>query len=214
MLMRILIVAPEVEGSPLLESTPEVRAIQTRHSVYLLQGRDVTVAKLFDTVDRSKFDAIHFAAKLSDRGIEMARDELLEPDDCAQVARTAHARIVVFSVCESSMLASYIVNHGVEFSFYSNYKLDDVSAWKFTLTFYNALENGHANDIVGAYLVADNGDGLFGWTMNPRLAAETLKAVGLTKPKSGWPVANWQVILVILLAILSLTMSGYAIIGR
>lgn len=211
--MRILFVAPNQEGVRVLDVIPEARAISAKHSVYQLEGKDVTVEKLYSTVDRWKFDAIHFAATMGERGVEMSKDELLTPEDCANVARIAKARICVFSGCNSNAIASYVVNHGAEIAIFSNCELEDADAWKFSLTFYNALENGHSNDLLGAYVVADNGDGLFGWTMNPRLASDALRIAGLSMSRiNSRPMAKWQMILVVLLGLLSILLSLVALV--
>jgi len=209
--MRILLVAPELEGEKTIDAIPEMRAISAKHTVYSLVGKDVTVGKLFDTVDRYKFDIIHFASRMSDRGVEMSNSELLEPADCAQAARLAKATAVVFGGCDSNSIASYVINYGVEYAFFSNMQVTDLEVGKFALSFYNAFTNDNATDMLGAYIDASNKDGVMGWTMTPEIAAAAIRLAGLQKEHQVGPLAHWQVNVVLIVGLISMVLSVIAL---
>jgi len=210
--MRILFVAPEFEGNSAINAVPEMRAISAKHTVYSLVGKNVTVNELLEIVDRWKFDVIHFTSHMSERGVEMSNGELLEPADCALAARTAKASVVVFSGCDSGLPANYVVNYGPEYSIFATRKLTSNEFWKFALAFYNAFPNGHADNVLDAYLDASNKDGSIGWTMNPEIAAEAVRLAGLQKqmpPPS--TLKKWQIVAFLLLLALSMVLSFVAI---
>lgn len=211
--MRILFVAPEFSGDNAINAIPEMRAISAKHTVYSLVGKDVTVRELFEVADRWKFNIIHYASHMSERGIEMSDGEILDPADCALVARTAKASVVVFGGCDSGVLASYVINFGVDYAVYANRDLTTNEFWKFTLAFYNAFPNGHADNVLGSYLAASNKDGTIGWTMNPEIAVEAIRIYSLQKQVQAIKsIKSWQIIALLLLGTISIIMSLVAIV--
>ena len=130
----------------------------------------------------TNFQVIHFATHSDSNGVLLSNGELLTAQDVAQLARITEAMCIFFNSCLSGRLAAYAVRHGVRFCVYTNVNLIDDEAWKAPAAFYDSLQNGHSNDVVGAYIVSDNGDGTYGLDVSPewlveiqRLAAQGIK---------------------------------------
>lgn len=175
--MRILLIAPSQKGSslPRLDTLPEIRAIVSKHRTNLLLD-DVTLADIYSAVENNTYDIIHFAAHSFDKGVYINETEILDLEDCAQIARTADAKLVFFNGCDSAGIAAYLVRHGVEYSIYTTARLEDKSAWQMPNTFYSLLSRDE--NYVAAYTKSDGGEGLYGLIINPD---EMLVRFGLRK---------------------------------
>lgn len=170
--MRILLIAPSHSGllTPRLETLPEIRAIVANHHTNLLI-KDVTVQDIYDAVRSSSYDVIHFAAHSDANMLRINDTETIDKEQCAQIARSANARLIFFNGCNSSGLASYAVRHGVEYAIFTSDKLEDREAWQMPNTFYNIL-SAPDKSIVDAYVKSDGGEGLYGLLVAPDRMAD------------------------------------------
>lgn len=168
--MRIIIIAPEQPG---IDTIPEVRAIQSWHSVSTLSGR-VTSQDIYRACQDTNFDVLHFATHGGPQGIALSDGELFTAEDVAQVARIHDTQGVFFNTCESGVLAAYAVRHGVKWAVSAETKLLENGAWKMPYSFYSALRNGNRRDFVGAYILADSGDGDYSLIVSPTYLQELI----------------------------------------
>ncbi len=147
-----------------MDTLPEIRAIVSRHQTTLLLD-NVSLQSIYSAVENEQFDIIHFAGHSYEKGIWINDKEVLDLEDCAQIARTADAKLVFFNGCESAGIASYLVRHGVPYAIYTTAKLEDVTAWQMPNTFYSILSR--SNNYIKAYIKADGGSGLYGLVVSP-----------------------------------------------
>lgn len=158
--MRILLIAPDQPG---LNAIPEIRTLSDMHQVSVLNGT-VTVAHVYDAVRHGARDVIHFATHSTPDLIQLS-DGALAPEDVAQIARIAGAKLVFFNSCMSGRHAAYAVSHGVAYAIHANVDLIDAEAWRTPLAFYEALADQIDNntiDFAAAFAQADNGNGTYG----------------------------------------------------
>lgn len=161
--MRVLIVAPDQPG---LNTIREVRLIQTWHHTSTLNGL-VTAEDVFRACQETPFDIIHFATHGGPEGVLLSEGTILTAEDIAQVARLKETPELFFNACNTGRLASYTVRHGVRTAICAEIDIVDSGAWKLPLAFYSARRNGHAKDPVGAYILADSGDGDYSLAVSP-----------------------------------------------
>lgn len=189
--MRILIVAPNVAG---IDAIAEVRRIQALHDVAVLHGT-VTVDDVYRALSEKVYDSVYFATHGGPDGILLSNNVIMSAEDVAQAARQKEVRGLFFAACQTGRLASYCVRHGVTWAISSEVDLPDEAAWKLAATFYGHQRNGHAQDFVGAYLLADSGDGEYALHISPlwvqdlqrtsiRAAAAPHNALALTKAEA------------------------------
>lgn len=143
-----------------------MRLIQTWHHTSTLNGI-VTAEDVFYTCQNTAFDIIHFATHGGPHGIELSGGEVFTAEDIAQVARLKETPELFFNACQTGRLASYAVRHGVRTAICAEIDISEAEAWKLPLAFYSARRNGHANDPVGAYMLADSGDGDYSLIPSP-----------------------------------------------
>lgn len=191
MAVRILIVAPNVAG---IDAIAEVRRIQALHDVAVLHGT-VTVDDVYRALSEKVYDSVYFATHGGPDGILLSNNVIMSAEDVAQAARQKEVRGLFFAACQTGRLASYCVRHGVTWAISSEVDLPDEAAWKLAATFYGHQRNGHAQDFVGAYLLADSGDGEYALHISPlwvqdlqrtsiRAAAAPHNALALTKAEA------------------------------
>jgi len=189
--VRILIVAPNVAG---IDAIAEVRRIQALHDVAVLHGT-VTVDDVYRALSEKVYDSVYFATHGGPDGILLSNNVIMSAEDVAQAARQKEVRGLFFAACQTGRLASYCVRHGVTWAISSEVDLPDEAAWKLAATFYGHQRNGHAQDFVGAYLLADSGDGEYALHISPlwvqdlqrtsiRAAAAPHNALALTKAEA------------------------------
>lgn len=171
-IVRVLVIAPEQTG---LNTLPEIRQIQRRHHMSVLDGV-VTVEDIYQACRETPFDVIHFATHSGPDGVLLSNGVLFTADEIAGVARLKETRCLFFNSCNSSKLASYAVRHGVRYAVHTNISIPDADAWKAAVSFYESLQNGHGKDYIGAYVVADDGDGKYGLSVDPDYLTELQKA--------------------------------------
>lgn len=170
--MRVLIVAPDQPG---LNAIPEARQIQEWHDCAILYGT-VTGADVFRACQERPYDVIHFATHGGPDGVLLSNGALLSPEDIAQAARLRETRGVFFNACQTGRPASYVVRHGVQWAISSEVDLPDDAAWKLAAAFYNHQRGGEAKSFVGAYKLADSGDGEYALHIAPDYVLELQKA--------------------------------------
>jgi hypothetical protein len=129
----------------------------------------VTRQNVYDACRNAHYNAIHFAGHSTPEVVQLSAGDTLDADSVAQLARMAHAELLIFNSCDSARLASYAVRHGVDYAIASTIKLDDTAAWSFAVAFFRALANGAWRDILGAFLRADGGDGDYALSIAPAL---------------------------------------------
>lgn len=172
--MKLLLIAPD---QPNLLLVPEVREITSTHHAVVLNGK-VTARDVFDACKQSGgFKAIHFAGHGSDEGLELSNGEILSPKELGQLCRMAKIEIIFLNACHTGVPASYATRHGARYAIYGIRELDDGSAWQMPLAFYNALRNGHSDDVVGALEVADDGSAYYGWTIAPSFLTSLINEI-------------------------------------
>ncbi len=211
--MRILLVAPD---QPHLNSIPEIRIVTQKHHVTVLNG-PVSAADVYQACRSAHYQIIHFATQSTPFVVSLTA-ERLGADDVAQLARMAEAECVVFNSRDAGRLASYAIRHGVRFAVFAHVDLDEVNAWKFPAAFYDALSNGHSRDVIGAYMVADNGDGTYGLVISPSAWQALVEETGDLRRRHIDTVAlSWRTMLLLsvtvlgamlLLAVFILTLAG------
>jgi hypothetical protein len=161
--MRILIVAPDMVG---VDAIPEVRRIQSWHDCVTLYGT-VTVEDIFRLCQEKEFDVLHFASHGGPNGIQLSNNVVLTAEDVAQALRLKETKGVFLNACNTGKVASYVVRHGATWAISSEIELPDAEAWKLASAFYSHQRYGTSRDFVGAYLLADSGDGEYSLAVNP-----------------------------------------------
>lgn len=191
--MRILVVAPDMVG---VDAINEVRRIQQWHDVATLYGT-VTADDIYRTIQEKAFDVIHFATHGGAEGVQLSGGALLDAETIAQFVRLRESSGVFFSACATGRLAAYCVRHGARWAISSEVELLDAVAWKLAAAFYSHQRNGHTKDFVGAYLLADSGDGDYAlhvspmWVQELQRRAETAGSVPHTTPPLSRAEALW-----------------------
>lgn len=204
--MRILAIAPD---SPGINAIPEVRRIQARHDCSLLYGA-VTTEDIFRACQEKQFDVLHFAAHGGPDGVQLSGGALLTAEDIAQFLRLRETRGVFFSSCQTGRLAAYCARHGAQWAISSEVDLENGEAWKLPAAFYLHQANGHARDFVGAFTLADSGDGDYALHVSPDYIVELQRAAAMAAavPHVGLDMARaellrWGLALLVLSALLS-----------
>lgn len=174
--MRVLVIAPEQTG---LSALSEIRQIQRRHHMSVLDGV-VTVEDIYLACRETSFDVIHFATHSGPDGVMLSNGVSMEQDGIASIARLKETSCLFFNSCNSSKLASYAVRHGVRYAVHTNIDIPDSDAWKAAVSFYESLQNGHGKDFIGAYVVADSGDGHYGLSVDPDYLVELQRAAAMS----------------------------------
>ena len=170
--MKILIVAPDLVG---VDAINEVRRIQQWHDVATLYGT-VTPDDIYRACQEKAFDVIHFATHGGPDGVALSGGMILSAEDVAQFLRLRETRGVFFSACQTGRLASYCVRHGATWAISSEIALSDSDAWKLAAAFYAHQRNGHSKDFVGAYTLADGGDGDYALHISPLYVQDLQRA--------------------------------------
>ena len=173
--MRILIVAPDVVG---VDAVAEVRLLQSWHDVALLHGT-VTVGDVYRALQEKSYDSVYFATHGGPQGTQLSNNAVMTAEDIAQAARQKEVRGLFFAACQTGRVASYCVRHGVTWAISSEVDLPDDTAWKLAAAFYGQQRNGHAKDFVGAYLMADSGDGEYALHISPMGVQEVQKSAAV-----------------------------------
>ncbi len=119
----------------------------------------VTADDIYRAVTEKQFDVLHFATHGGPEGVQLSGGVVLPPDDIAQFVRLRESVGVFFSACQTGRLAAYCTNHGARWAISAEVDLLNVDAWKMAAAFYSHQRNGHSKDFVGAYRLADSGDG-------------------------------------------------------
>lgn len=153
--MKILLVAPDGLG---VDAVSEVRRVQQYHDVASLYGT-VTPDDIYRAVQEKSFDVLHFATHGGPDGVLLSNGVILDAETIAQFVRLRETAGVFFSACQTGRLASYCARHGARWAISSEVDLSDAEAWKLAAAFYSHQRNGHAKDFVGAFRLADDGDG-------------------------------------------------------
>lgn len=143
-----------------------MRFIQSIHHTSLLRG-SVAEIDIFRECRETAFDVLHFASHAGPEGVQLSGGAIMGPDAIAAAARLRETKGVVFNACEAATLANYAVRHGVLWSLSADGKLAEDDAWRLPASFYGAMRDSNAGDFVGAYILADGGDGMYGLRVNP-----------------------------------------------
>ena len=160
---RILIIAPDLAG---IDAINEERRIQQWHDAAILHGT-VTADDIYRALQEKNYEVLHFATHGGPDGIQLSGGALLDAEDIGQFVRLRETKGVFFSACQTGRLASYAVRHGAQWAVSSEVDLPDAEAWKLAAAFYAHQRNGNSKDFVGAYVLADSGDGDYALHVNP-----------------------------------------------
>ena len=140
--------------------------IQSWHHTSTLNGY-VSAEDVFRACQETAFDILHFATHGGPDGVALSGGALLTREDVAQACRMKGTQELLFNSCQTGALASYAVRHGVRTAISAEVDLPDADAWKLPSVFYSARRNGKAKDPVGAYIMADSGDGDYALHVSP-----------------------------------------------
>lgn len=190
--VRILVVCPDVGG---VDAIAEVRRLQVWHDISILNG-SVSVEDVYRTCQEKAFDVIHFAAHGGPDGIMLSNGALLTTEDIAQALRLRETKGLFLSACQTGRVASYAVRHGAQWAISSEVDLADETAWKLSAAFYGHQRNGHSKDFVGAYLLADSGDGEYALHISPLWVQEVQRAAVMSAaaPHNAMPLTQAELI--------------------
>ncbi len=189
--MRILLVCPDVSG---VDAIAEVRQIQAWHDVAVLHGT-VTVGDVYRALQEKTYDSVYFASHGGPQGIQLSNNSIMSAEDIAQAARQKEVTGIFFSACNTGRIASYCVRHGLVWAISSEVELADETAWKLAAAFYGQQRNGHAKDFVGAYLMADSGDGEYALHISPMWVQEVqhAAAAATSTPHGAAPITKQEI---------------------
>lgn len=135
---RILFVAPGDSG---LDVLPEIDTIQGMGFwVTTLQG-DVSISRLFQTVQHNTFDIIHFACHSNGEGtgLLLSNGELLNIDQTLQAVRVAEANTVFLNACNTARLGQSLVDNDVPIAIVVIGDIKNNIAKRTAQTFYSLL---------------------------------------------------------------------------
>lgn len=201
--MHILLVAPDVAG---VDAVSELRRVQQWHDVVTLYGV-VTPEDVYRAIQERAFDVIHFATHGGAEGVQLSGGALLAAEDIAQFLRLRETSGVFFSACATGRLGAYCVRHGAKWAVTAEGDLSDFDAWKLAAAFYAHQRNGRSKDFVGAYLLADSGDGDYALHISPAWIQE-LQRIAAAAPQTATGMSRaemlrWMAVMLALSAILS-----------
>jgi len=202
----VLIIAPDQGG---LHTIPEVRLIQSFHHTSTLNG-EVTAADVYQCARETAFDIIHFATHGGPEGVQLSGGAILTAEDIAQVARLKETPELFFNSCNSGRLASYAVRHGVRTAICAEVDILDSQAWKLPLAYYSTRRNGHAGDPIGAYIMADSGDGDYSLHIAPDYVRD-LQRVAAAAPVAQPAVSRVEMLRWLAFAVLAAVVLSWAI---
>ncbi len=170
--------------------------IQSWHHTSTLNGY-VTAEDVFRACQETAFDIIHFATHGGPDGVALSGGALLTREDVAQACRLKETQELLFNSCQTGALASYAVRHGVRTAISAEVDLPDADAWKLPSVFYSARRNGHAGDPVGAYIMADSGDGDYALHVSPDYVRDLQRtsAAASTMPHVARPITRREALL-------------------
>jgi hypothetical protein len=190
--VRILIVAPNLEG---VDAIPEVRRIQTWHDCSILYGT-VTVDDVFRACQEKTYDVIHFASHGGPVGVQLSNGIILTSEDIAQAVRLRETKGVFLNACNTGRIASYVVRHGAIWAISSEINLPDEQAWKLAAAYYGHQRNGHGMDFIGAYILADSGDGEYSLMISPEYVRDLQRTSNMSAaaPHNALPLTQAELI--------------------
>ena len=204
--IKILLVAPDLVG---VDAINEARRIQQYHDVVTLYGT-VTVDDVYRAVQEKSFDVLHFATHGGPDGVQLSGGVVLDAETIAQFLRLRESAGLFLSSCDTGKIASYAVQHGAVWAISSEVPLPDADAWKLAAAFYSHQRNGHAKDFVGAFRLADSGDGEYSLMVSPVWIQDLQRAAALAasiphtaRPLSRQEAALWAVLLTLGAAVLT-----------
>jgi hypothetical protein len=194
-----------------------VRRIQTYHDCSTLYGT-VTIEDVYRLCQEKQFDVLHFASHGGPAGIQLSNNVIMTPEDIAQAMRLRETRGVFLNSCNTGSVSSYIVRHGGTWGISSEIDLPDSKAWLLAAAFYSHQRNGASKDFVGAWVLADSGDGEYSLVINPAYVQDLQRAAvmaaatphgslsGITKGEA----IRWAILLVAASTILSTILARLA----
>jgi hypothetical protein len=156
-----------------------VRRIQAWHDCSTLYG-NVTVEDVYRLCQEKQFDVIHFATHGGPDGIQLSKGVTMTSEEISQCLRLRETKGLFLNACRTGRVASYAVRHGATWAISSEIDLPDDQAWKLASAFYSHQRNGNAKNFVGAYILADSGDGEYTLTVSPTWIQEMEKAVSIS----------------------------------
>ena len=170
--------------------------MQAWHDCVTLYGT-VTIEDVARACQEKAFDVLHFAAHGGPDGIMLSGGVLMSAEDIAQALRLRETRGLFLSACQTGRVASYAVRHGAQWAISSEVDLADDAAWKLAAAFYSHQRNGHAKDFVGAYLLADSGDGEYALHISPTWVQDLQRsaAVAAAIPHNALPLSRREAVM-------------------
>ena len=157
----------------------------------------MTAEDVYQAARETRFDIIHFATHGGPDGVALSGGSLLTAEDIAQVARLKETPELFFNACSTGKLAAYAVRHGVRTAICAEVDILDNQAWKLPLAFYSTRRNGHAGDPIGAYIMADSGDGDYALHVSPDWLRELQRnaALAASIPHTALPLSRHEALL-------------------
>jgi hypothetical protein len=162
-----------------VDAIPEVRRIQAWHDCSTLYGT-VTTEDVYRLCQEKQFDVLHFATHGGPEGVQLSNGVIMTSEEISQCLRLRETKGLFLNACRTGRVASYAVRHGATWAISSEVDLPDDQAWKLASAFYSHQRNGNAKNFVGAYILADSGDGEYTLTVSPTWIQEMEKAVSVS----------------------------------
>lgn len=179
-----------------VDAVPEVRRMQAWHDCSILHG-NVTVEDVFRACQEKSYDVLHFATEGGPIGMRLSDGALMSPEDISQALRLRETRGVFFNSYRTGRLASYCVRHGATWAISSEINPAAGEAWKLAAAFYSHQRNGQAKDFVGAYVLADSGDGEYALHIAPEYVQDLQRTAALAAsiPHTALPLTRREALL-------------------
>lgn len=179
-----------------IDAINETRRIQQWHDCSILHGT-VSADDIYRACQEKAFDVLHFATHGGPEGVLLSGGQLLAAEGIAQFVRLRETQGVFFSACQTGRLGSYCVRHGARWAISSEVDLVDAEAWKLAAAFYSHQRNGNSKDFVGAYMLADSGDGDYALHVSPDYVRELQRRADTagTVPHTAQPLSRREALL-------------------
>ena len=141
--MRALIIATTVDD---ISAFPEMHDITNLFQATIKAGKNLTVRELYKLCERYQFDIIHYIGHTFSNKREnyqpLSQGEQLTAQDWRNLVSMCDASLIFFSSCDTAYLANTLIRDFSGAIVYTTIEINDRSAWKTPLLFYERLAEG------------------------------------------------------------------------